>query len=464
MPLLTINSPKLYYTGGIALDIDAPLDINSGLTALTGPNGAGKTVLARIIEKGWNFRTNNISSPTGKKPEIRYIEFNDVHSWTGNSVEYYQQRYEAAMNDEVPTVAQIMGEKVLTERFCELAGELRLHDASDKKINFLSSGELRKLIIIDSLLEEPALLIIDNPYIGLDAEAKQVFNKCLERLRHKGVSVMLVTADERDLPVAVDKRIHASRMRISTKVFSDEASPASYEPFGFRHETEIESHEIIEMHQCRVNYGSATVIDRLNWTVKAGERWSLSGPNGSGKSTLLSFVCADNPKSYCTDLSLFGRRRGSGESIWDIKRLIGYVSPEMQLHFHSNGTLEQIIASGLNDTVGLYVKPTEPQLEQARRWLRHFRLTRYAQASYASLSSGQRQLALIARAIIKEPRLLILDEPMHALDADNRRLVDATINEFLETRSLSAFIMVTHCPDELPKAITNHLKLPTANS
>lgn len=459
--LLHIDSTTLYYTGGRAVNMSLPVDIREGITVLTGPNGSGKSTFAQIIEKGRNFRTNKILSPQGSYPVVRYMEFNDVHSWSG-SVGYYQQRYEAGMNDEVPTVSEIMGQRVSSPLFKTLADKLGLHDAVGKKINYLSSGELRKLLIINALHDNPDLLILDNPYIGLDTSSHEALNEALQRLRDTGVSIMLLISDSKDAPSFADQFLYAHNLTISTnKPFVRHSLPR-YEPFEFDTSTSLndDTGEILRMENCNVHYGKSRILDNLTWVVNSGERWSLSGPNGSGKSTLLSLIYADNPKSYSNDIWLFGKRRGTGESIWDIKRNIGYVSPEMQLYFHGSGTVEHIVANGLNDTVGMFVRPKARQLERAVLWLKHFNIGHLADRQFNTLSAGERQLVLVARSMIKEPRLLILDEPMHALDPGIRDRVGMTIRSFLQAHQDSAFIMVTHNPAELPEDIDHHLTLP----
>lgn len=457
--MFTVESPKLFFTGGINLDIDSPLTIECGMTALVGNNGSGKSLFAKIVERGWNYRTNRITSPDGRKPRIKYIEFNDVHSWIGNSVGYYQQRYEAAMNDDVPTVLEIMGEDFTSQLLRDMFERFNLRGVESKKVNFLSSGELRKILIINALRSLPELLILDNPYIGLDNPSRKILNEALKDLKESGISIMLVLSDENEIPACNDHIVYACNLRISSEKILDKKAPLQMSVSPFTEHPGTDKSEILVLEGCSVNYGNIRVLDNLSWKVMSGEKWSLSGPNGSGKSTLLSLIYADNPKCYSNNLSLFGRRRGTGESIWDIKKRIGYVSPEMQLHFHGDGTIRQIVASGLNDTVGLFVRPTEQQMEKADKWLRYFGASDLSEKRYRILSSGERQLVLIVRAMIKEPDLLILDEPMHALDPVNRKMVGKAIDDFLGSRPSSAFIMVTHNQEELPGTITNHLNL-----
>ena len=212
------------------------------------------------------------------------------------------------------------------------------------------------------------------------------------------------------------------------------------------------------MHQVGIRYGERTILKELDWTVCDGERWALSGQNGSGKSTLLSLVCADNPQSYACDITLFDRQRGSGESIWDIKRHIGYVSPEMHRAYQKDLPAVRIVASGLKDSIGLYVKPNPEEYEICRWWMDIFGLEGLYDRPFLKLSSGEQRLVLLARAFVKDPQLIILDEPLHGLDLYNRRLVKDVIETFCQ-RPHKTMVMVTHYEEELPNNITNKIYL-----
>ena len=216
--------------------------------------------------------------------------------------------------------------------------------------------------------------------------------------------------------------------------------------------------EVVSMRHVSIRYGERTILNDLNWTVKNGERWALSGQNGSGKSTLLSLVCADNPQSYACDITLFDRPRGTGESIWDIKRHIGYVSPEMHRSYQRNLPAIRIVASGLMDSVGLYAVPNANDYARCLWWLDMLGIAHLADRPFLQLSSGEQRLVLVARAFVKDPQLLILDEPLHGLDLWNRRLVKDIIETFCQ-RQGKTFIMVTHYQEELPNVITHSLYL-----
>ena len=216
--------------------------------------------------------------------------------------------------------------------------------------------------------------------------------------------------------------------------------------------------EIIRLNKVSIRYGERTILKELDWVVRKGEKWALTGGNGSGKSTLLSLICADNPQSYACDIALFGRRRGTGESIWEIKKHIGYVSPEIHRAYLKNMPAIDIVASGLHDSVGLYVRPKPEQRSVCERWMEVFGIGELKDRSFLQLSSGEQRLVLLARAFVKEPDLLILDEPLHGLDTANRQLVRGIIDDYCR-REGKTLVMVSHYEDEFPPCITHALHL-----
>lgn len=444
--------------------------IPRGVTAIMGPNGAGKTMLGNIIEKGWNFCTNRIEGYR-ERLKIKKIEFADIHSLAGFKVEYYQQRFESMMNDEVPTVAEIFSDRIGTSRWQELATQLRLHDIESKHVNFLSSGELRKLLIVNLLFDLPDVLVLDNPYIGLDAASREILNDTIRRIANQGVSVILLLCNPVDLPEFTECVIPLLDMTIKEPVMRNGMAIKQFQQLLYylfdyainldnlpskpiRDYDDTDTDVVLALKNCKVKYGTRTIIDDVSWTVKNGECWALFGPNGSGKSTLLSLVHADNPQGYSNDITLFDRRRGSGESIWDIKRRIGYISPEMHLYFNGGGDIKTIVAQGLNDTVGLFCQVKPHQMERAMHWLKLLHIEHLAERRFNTLSAGEQRLVLLARTFIKHPQLLILDEPLHGLDAARKRSVRGIINHLVDRDNIT-LIYVTHYLPEVPECVTH---------
>lgn len=456
--------------------------------AIVGRNGAGKTMFVDMI--------------TGKHPvfpdsvryafdepynNLKYISFRDTYGGDNDRTYFLQQRWNQMEIDEnTPTV----GSK-LEEAF-EQAGEdtperrafqkhiyeiLNLKQLLDKYIILLSSGELRKYKLALSLFTNPKVLIMENPFIGLDKETREQLGKLLGLLvKEQDLQLILVLAKTDEIPdfithivKVIDRKVEAKTEYIKSQQINTNSPSAILHTLGYEHvsDTSLPSssssifplQEIIKFDKVTIRYGTRTILKDLDWTVKKGEHWALSGHNGSGKSTLLSLVCADNPQSYACNISLFGQKRGSGESIWDIKRHIGYVSPEMHRSYKQNIPAIQIVASGLKDTVGLYTRPNESEKQQCRYWLNVFSIGHLENRNFHEMSSGEQRLVLLARAFVKEPDLLILDEPLHGLDDENRVMVKEIVDKYCEDSSRT-LIYVTHYQEELPNCIDHSICLP----
>jgi molybdate transport system ATP-binding protein len=209
---------------------------------------------------------------------------------------------------------------------------------------------------------------------------------------------------------------------------------------------------LIELRNVTVRYGASTILQDINWTVRKGESWALLGPNGSGKTTLLSLIQGDNPQAYQNHVTVFGNQRGCGESIWDLKRRIGCVSPELHLHFNQEATCLEVATSGFFESNGLFESPAPRQLRAAQGWLARFQMLRFAGTPLWALSVGRQRMALLARALVKHPRLMLLDEPCQGLDAQHRRLFISTVDRLIR-RGISTVVYVTHREEEIPPSI-----------
>lgn len=383
---------------------------------------------------------------------------------------------------ETPTVGQLLEEDYLqtgndTQERRALQKHLyelfHLEHLLDKYVVLMSSGETRKFQLTRTLLRNPRVLILDNPFIGLDAETRNQLKELLSILsKERALQIILVLSKTDDIPefithvVEVKDRVVGKKLSITDYnarclPYPDHALSKDKKEaiLALQYNSqEFHTEYVVKMNGVSIRYGNRTILDSLNWNVKNGERWALSGQNGSGKSTLLSLVCADNPQSYACDIELFGVPRGSGETIWDIKKHIGYVSPEMHRAYLRDLPAIRIVASGLKDSVGLYVKPTEKEYDICRFWMDVFGLRGQEERTFLKLSSGEQRLVLLARAFVKDPELLILDEPLHGLDNTNRILVKDVIETFCQRKN-KTLIMVTHYAEELPECITNKIIL-----
>ena len=443
--------------------------------AVVGPNGAGKTLLAGVLQKKYAFRSGEHIFVSGKPVSevVKSIAFKDIYSLADCRNSYYQQRWHSTETEDMPTVSEVLSEYKDTENLNELLSLFGISDLLPKKLIFLSSGELRKFLVVRTLLSRPEILILDNPFIGLDAPSRDLLVDMLEKMTElHGTQVILLLSNPADLPdmitdvLPVINRKCLSPMKreefLENKELLDELFPDRVSgtiDLPVNREKEISAYDVaFRMEKVCIKYGSRTILKDLDWEVKCGEKWSLSGPNGAGKSTLLSLVYADNPQSYANTLYLFDRKRGSGESIWEIKKRIGYVSPEMHLYYMENVPAIQIVGSGYFDSVGLFRKCNAEQEEGALKWMKIFGIDNLKDRSFMTLSSGEQRLALLARAFVKDPDLIILDEPLHGLDISNKKLAASVIESFC-SRPGKTLIYVTHYPNELPECVDRHFRL-----
>lgn len=457
--------------------------------AIVGPNGGGKTMLVNIITGSHPLLMHDPEydfAPSTQKlvsDNIKYITFRDAYGGDNDRTYYLQQRWnQTEIDDSTPTVGERLDmayrsagadtpeRQALRE---ELYDMFNMRALLDKHIILLSSGELRKLKLTETLFSRPRVLIMDNPFIGLDAgtrdQLKQLFATIVSR---ETLQIILVLSKTDDIPDFITHVVEVRDMKVGEKmtreeylarrqqvpahVLSDDKRKAILNlPYS---DEEYHTKEVAHLNHVSIRYGERTILKDLDWTVLNGERWALGGQNGAGKSTLLSLICADNPQSYACDISLFGIPRGSGESIWDIKKHIGYVSPEMHRAYQKDIPAIRIVASGLKDSVGLYVKPTGQEIDICRFWMDVFGLEGLENTTFLKLSSGEQRLVLLARAFVKDPELLILDEPLHGLDNANRQLVKDVIDTFMQRRN-KTLIMVTHYENELPECIDHRLRL-----
>ena len=428
----------------------------SKITAIAGRNGSGKTLYVDQLRK-------QLASD-----RVRYIAFTDSYGVNVDGQYYLQLRWnQHDIDHETPTVGELLQRAYLlagedTEERRQLRDQLyalfHMEEFLDKYIITLSSGELRKFQLTKTLFADPKLLIMDNPFIGLDAETRDQLRDLLKLLaEERDMEIVLVMSKTDDIPSFVSEvKWMGEQEPVPAHVLSNEKREAILSlPYT---NSDYDCQRVIDMKQVSIRYGERTILKDLDWTVMNGERWALSGQNGSGKSTLLSLVCADNPQSYACDITLFDRPRGSGESIWDIKKHIGYVSPEMHRSYKRNLPAIRIVASGLMDSIGLYAIPNAEDYDKCRWWLDIFGIEDLADKPFLQLSSGEQRLVLLARAFVKDPQLLILDEPLHGLDLWNRRLTKDVIETFCQRKG-KTLIMVTHYQEELPNIITNHLFL-----
>ena len=454
--------------------------------AVVGPSGGGKTVLAHTL-LGLHFAMGRVGVDGLRISMVE--QQHRLRGRPGATDLYYQQRFNSADAEGTATVAEGLaaagfegepeGEREGKPEGVpkgEPAGEwldrLHVRPLLSKPLIQLSNGENKRVQLAIALLEKPDLLILDNPFLGLDAEGRDVLNRIIDQLAADGMHLILITG-EREIPACIT---HIGRLengqwrllgpRTGFEPVRKQENFIQLNP-GILAELTGEALQadkagdpdvVIKMQEVSITYGDATILERINWEVRRGERWSVSGPNGAGKSTLLSLITADNPQAYANRIWLFGRRRGTGETIWEIKQKIGFVSPELHLYFDPGASCFDVVASGLFDTIGLFRPLTAEQEERVELWMNLVELDALRMKRLPQLSAGQQRMILLARALIKNPPMLILDEPCQGLDEEQtayfRELVTNLCVAFDKT-----LIYVSHYRQELPRCVDKYLQL-----
>jgi len=350
---------------------------------------------------------------------------------------------------------------------------LQIYTTENSSLGSMSSGQQKKALLMYLIGQKPHYLLLDDVYSNIDKETQQSVTAILSQLSDSTLLIQIFFR-KRDLLPCIGKVISVDENnRIINEQDADTFQSAipGYEPDLLRFRLPKEYNELhtdidplIQLNSVSVKYLDKKVLDAVSWTIHQGEFWQLTGPNGSGKSTLLSIITGDNPRGYGQDMILFGKKKGSGESIWDIKRQIGYFTPSMIQQFTRDDTVENMIISGLMDSVGMYCKPTDIQKNIAKKWIDILGPS-YLNKSFQKLSIGQQRMVLVARAIVKHPPLLILDEPTIELDDNNSRIFIEMIN-ILASEKKIAIIYVSHRdePDLRPDKVFELIPTPNGHT
>ena len=423
---------------------------------ILGGNASGKGLLASILTGDLKPKSGNIDDLP--RP-ARCVSFEQQHAF-----------YEAQLrNDDTDFIDRLdtgsTGLEVLQQSGCsrteavELANRLGVGYILERGYRLLSSGEARKLMLLREILAGPEMLILDEPFEGLDPESRDQVNSLAASLVQEGHLILLLVNRVDDIP---DWTTHLGILQMGKLIVSGKkkeivSKPELRQLFEFNEsaipelpaplEPAPSFDPILELRDGKVQYGDTQQFSGFDWTLKPGEHTLITGPNGAGKSTLLQLVSGDHPQCYCNDLKILGFQRGTGESVWEIKRHIGLVSASFHRDYRAPGNAITTVVSGFFDSIGLYQNPSAQQLKLAAEWLKIMGLDQQANASFRQLSWGQQRLVLIARGLIKQPALMILDEPTQGLDDLNRHLVLAFIQRLAELKR-TTLLFVSHREDE----------------
>ncbi|MCC8423392.1 ATP-binding cassette domain-containing protein [Mucilaginibacter sp. UR6-11] len=460
--------------------------------ALTGESGSGKSALLQTIAGNFNI--------TGG--EIRYHFFEDylqqhpdnpghfTHHQLIALVEakhhfknlsntgdfYYQQRYNSSDSEDALTVEAYLHtikpapQPNIYWHFDKIITTLKLDQLSKKELIKLSNGETKRLRIAAALMKNPVLLLLDSPLTGLDVQTRQEFNAIITEITASGITVVMATSPY-EIPDSITNVAVLKNGVITHTVGKADFTPQLVEQYQADNidKAELSSllhtnnsvhdyRKIISMNKVHVKYGTNVILNDIDWQVNPGDRWALLGHNGAGKSTLLSLINGDNPQAYANDIILFDKKRGSGESIWDIKKKIGFVSPELHQYFPVDNSCLQVIESGYYDTLGLFRPGSKEKAEVALRWMKALEIDKYARVLLKNIPASAQRLCLLARALIKNPPLLIFDEPCQGMDSHQQQHFKNLVDTICSLSKVT-LIYVTHYQHEIPESVDKVLKL-----
>ncbi|WP_406915363.1 molybdate ABC transporter ATP-binding protein ModF [Enterobacter quasiroggenkampii] len=453
----------------------ADLTLRAGESwAFVGTNGSGKSALARALAGELNLLKGEYQSDFTRLTRLSFEQLQKLVSdeWQRNNTDLLSP----GEDDTGRTTAEIIQDEVKDPARCErLAEQFGITPLLDRRFKYLSTGETRKTLLCQALMSQPELLILDEPFDGLDVQSRAQLASLLASLNQQGYTLVLVLNRFDEIPDFIqhagvladcnltetgEKTALLKQALIAQLAHSEQLDGITLpEPDAPSARHALDPHQPrIVLRDGMVAYDDRPILKRLSWTVNPGEHWQIVGPNGAGKSTLLSLITGDHPQGYSNDLTLFGRRRGSGETIWDIKKHIGYVSSSLHLDYRVSTTVRNVILSGYFDSIGIYQAVSDKQHKLAQQWLDILGMdNRVADAPFHSLSWGQQRLALIVRALVKHPTLLILDEPLQGLDPLNRQLIRRFV-DVLISEGETQLLFVSHHAEDAPSCITHRLE------
>ncbi len=467
--MLSIENLHFQLSNQSQLVIDQ-LSLKQGESLLVvGDNASGKSVLAQILAgeisdfQGQVTLTERFTTLSFELEAhtLAVDRLNDRSDFMEEGVDHGRSALQVIV-DEQPYVQTELD---------DIVALLAIEKLLEKPFKILSTGETRKVLMARALMLKPHVMLLDEPYAGLDISSQAHLSKVLNTLVEQGMSIILFDFYHQSLPRAIDNLVYMQEGSIvlsgkREQVIASEKwqqlnehhySLPHHLPDCLQYDNLDKDTPLVAMKDVSVSFEQKPVFNHLNWQFEQGQHWRIIGPNGCGKSTLLAMISGDSPKAYGKDIHLFGVKRGSGESIWDIKRHYGVVSAQLHRDYRVPTTLIQVVLSGFYDSIGLYDSPTRYQVNIAREWLVLLGLEQQENTYFNQLSYGEQRLVLIARAVVKLPMILILDEPCQGLDNHNRDKVLALM-DYIAANSKTHLIFVSHDVRDQLNCITHELE------
>lgn len=474
--LVSIQNCKANFPPELQISIDNFAINSEQHTVILGSNASGKSALGGLIA-GFGEVTQGKYHSNTKSVSVSVVQQQAL-------IDAEKQKDCADILDIIPEPT--LAEEILYQEVAldlinphlleQLIQSLSLDTLLDKPFRALSTGETKKLMLANAILQQPPLLILDDPWDGIDIQASKGLAAIFTELSQSTTLVFvlnrlqeipdycqqLVFMDDGNIKFNMDtssgleqavahvtKWLHLKQGAIALP--ESECKLASLS-------AEEKAQPMIRLTNAAVKYGDNVVFQNLNWTVYPNQHWQIYGPNGSGKTCLLNLLTGDHPQCYVNDIYIFGFQRGNGESIWQIKKHIGMVSNGFHLDYQVNCSAADVILSGFYDSIGLYQPASNNQKQISAQWLSVLGLSKEAKTPFKQLSHGDQRLLLIARAMVKHPKLLILDEPCNGLDEINRLKVLSLI-ELIANQDDTSLLYVSHYQEDQIPSINNQLSM-----
>ena len=472
--------------------------------ALIGPNGSGKTTLAKALagilpSSGGKILFHSSKDGNGDTLSREGIGFvsADLHRHVFEREVFAEEvrHFTGDRGRELTALDFILGRSITDEKPktfpSDLTNLLRLLNTPgnllEKTLGSLATGEISQILILKALIKKPHLLVMDEPFSGLDRESREAMTRLISHLVHTDTQVVLITHRIREIPPEITHVMAISAGGIKKSgsknellepefMRRDHLTPYALPDMGTQGRDRRKKQPpilpveekgtpcpgcgetLVEMIDVCVRYDRFTILDNVNWTIRQDENWLVHGPGGAGKSTLLKLITGDNPQAYANDIHLFGKKRGTGESVWEIKRKIGWISSDLQSRYPAQIQGAEVVQSGFFDSIGLYRTASASQQRRAWELLESLGIGHLANKRFGNLSHGQKQMLLIARAVVKSPLLLLLDDPCEGLDSANREKI-MELTEFIGHHTSTVLVLATWDETEAPACITHRLVL-----
>lgn len=405
-----------------------------------------------------------------------YIAFlssaHQFKSLNGVNQSYYQQRYNSqdsanslTVKDYLSGIRSTTGKHDWTVN--KVVEKLHLDKLLEEHVIKLSNGETKRVRLAAAILQNPVILLLDHPFTGLDVRTRAEIGQLINEISRSGITIILATSAG-EIPECITQVILFEQdhflQHFSRKEFQEHQMPGFYKPDQelltalLQKKSTGKFDIIVKMEDVVVRYGENIILDNINWTIRQGEKWSLSGANGAGKTTLLSLINGDNPQAFANNIILFDRKKGSGESIWDIKKNIGFFSAELFQFFPSTTTCLAAVESGFFDTMGVFRKVPSSMKVTAMNWLKLMNIDHLAHKTLRTITPAEKRFCLIARALVKNPPLLILDEPCQGLNGNEKLFIKHLIDAICKQTEMT-LIYVSHYEEEIPESVTRGFEL-----